>query len=162
MTTCQRCSETATVHVTETVEGRRREIHLCGPCAREAGLIAAEDVPPLPLEGVVQGLILAHVGELVGEIAGLTCPDCGLMFMEFRRGGRLGCPRDYEAFAIGLNPILGRTQGATRHVGKRPRRPARGVDRLRLRSLLRRAIAREDYEQAAQLRDQLRLEDGDE
>ncbi len=116
----------------------------------------------MALDAVVQGLIVAHVGELVGELAGLTCPDCGLKFMEFRARGRLGCPLDYRVFARGLLPLLGRAHGATRHVGKVARRRGDAGERLRLRARLRDAIAREDYEQAARLRDQLRLKDADE
>ncbi|MCA1685500.1 MAG: hypothetical protein LC745_05850, partial [Planctomycetia bacterium] len=95
--TCQRCKDDATVHLTETVDGRRREVHLCASCARKAGVLPAEAPPPVPaLDAVVQNLIVAHVGELVGELAGLTCPDCGLKFMEYRAKGRLGCPNDYN------------------------------------------------------------------
>ncbi len=161
--TCQRCHEEASVHLTETVDGLRREIHLCLPCARESGLALPEAPPKLGLDAVVQGLIVAHVGELVGELAELTCPDCGIRFMEFRTRGRLGCPTDYQAFARGLLPLLGRSHGATRHVGKSPRRPSAASDRprLRLRSEFRAAIAREDYERAARLRDQLRPKDAD-
>ncbi len=122
-----------------------------------------ESPPKLGLDQVVQGLIVAHVGELVGELAELTCPDCGVRFMEFRTLGRLGCPTDYQVFAKGLLPLLGRSQGATRHVGKLPRRPTVGSNRprLRLRSEFRAAIALEDYERAASLRDQLRSKDAD-
>jgi protein arginine kinase activator len=160
--TCQRCKDEATVHLTETVAGRRREVHLCTACARKAGVLPDESPPAGPaLDAVVQGLIVAHVGELVGELAGLTCPDCGLKFMEYRAEGRLGCPNDYAVFARGLLPLLQRSHGATRHVGKvaRPRPVAAG--RLRLRTRLRDAVAREDYEEAARIRDLLRLEDAD-
>jgi protein arginine kinase activator len=161
--TCQRCHDDAAVHLTETVDGRRRELHLCVSCAREAGLALPSSPPKLGLDKVVQGLIVAHVGELVGELAELTCPDCGLRFMEFRTHGRLGCPTDYQVFARGLLPLMLRSHGATRHVGKVPGRssPGAGRDRLRLRSEFRAAIAREDYEQAAQLRDLLRPKDAD-
>ena len=161
MNPCQNCREEATVHMTETVDGRRREVHLCAPCARKQGVLPSEAPPQLALDAVVQGLIKAHVGELVGELAGLTCPDCGLKFMQYRAGGRLGCPHDYAVFARGLLPLLHRAHGATRHVGKAARvRPAAG-GRLRLRSRLRDAVAREDYEEAARIRDQLRLKDAD-
>jgi protein arginine kinase activator len=159
---CQRCEEEASVHLTETIEGRRHELHLCASCARKAGLELPESPPELALDAVVQGLIVANVGELVGELANLTCPDCGLRFMEFRARGRLGCPNDYGVFARGLLPLVQRAHGATRHVGKVARRPRVSSPRLRLRTQLRQAIAREDYEQAARLRDQLRLKDGDE
>ena len=160
--TCQRCPDEATVHLTETVAGRRRELHLCASCAGKAGVLPHGSLPELPLDTVVNGLILAHVGELVGELAGLTCPDCGLKFMEYRALGRLGCPNDYAVFARGLLPLVQRAHGATRHVGKVARhRPAAAV-RLRLRTRLREAVAREDYEEAARVRDQLRLKDADE
>jgi protein arginine kinase activator len=148
--------------LTEVIDGRRRDVHLCAPCARKAGVILPEAPPELALDAVVQNLIVTHVGELVGELADLACPDCGLRFMEFRAGGRLGCPNDYSVFARGLLPLVQRTHGATRHVGKRARRLPAARQRLRLRSQLRHSIAREDYEQAAQLRDQLRVKGGDE
>ena len=159
--TCQQCQDEATVHLTETVDGRRRELHLCLACARQAGVALPESPPSLALDAVIQSLIVTNVGELVGELASLTCPDCGLKFMEFRARGRLGCPHDYRVFARGLLPLLGRAHGATRHVGKVARRRPADSDRLRLRTKLRDAIAREDYELAARLRDQLRHKDAD-
>ncbi len=160
--TCQRCKAEASVHLTETVNGRRRELHLCAACAGKAGVLPVEPQAPVPgLDDVVQELIVAHVGELVGELAGLTCPDCGLKFMEYRARGRLGCPNDYQVFARGLLPLLNRAHGATRHVGKVARIQPAADARLRTRTQLRDAIAREDYEEAARLRDQLRLKDAD-
>ncbi len=91
-------------------------------CARKAGLVLPEQPPKLALDKVVQNLIVANVGELVGELAELACPDCGVRFMEFRTSGRFGCPSDYQVFVQGLLPLLGRSQPATRHVGKSPRR----------------------------------------
>ena len=161
--TCERCTRDASVHLTDSVDGRRREIHLCRSCARAAGVTLPEAPPKLGLDQVVQKLIVAHVGELVGELAELACPDCGLRFMEFRTSGRLGCPTDYLVFARGMLPLLGRSQPATRHVGKAPRRPAVASDRprLKMRSDFRAAIAREDYERAATLRDLLRPKEAD-
>ncbi len=161
--TCQRCLDEASVHLTETVEGLRRELHLCVRCARKAGLVLPESPPKLGLDQVVEGLIIAHVGELVGELAELTCPDCGVRFMEFRTLGKLGCPTDYQVFSKGLLPLMARSHGATRHVGKVPTRPTVASDRvrLRLRSEFRASIALEDYERAASLRDLLRSKDAD-
>jgi len=159
---CQRCPSEAVIHLTEQSDGQRREIHLCLACARKAGLRLPENPPKLPLDEVLQSLIVAHVGELVGELAERSCPVCGIRFMEFRTGGRLGCPQDYQVFGAGLSPLLLRMHGATRHVGKAVARwnPA-ALQRLQLRSQLREAIAREDYELAARLRDQLRFKDND-
>jgi protein arginine kinase activator len=99
----------------------------------------------------------------VGELAELSCPECGTKFMEARASGRLGCPVDYDLFRKGLLPLISRQHGATRHVGKAPRRGKTAADRprLRARAELRDAIALEDYERAARLRDQLRQKDAD-
>jgi protein arginine kinase activator len=156
---CQRCQNEATVHLTEPGKGQRREFHLCPGCARKAGLSLPESPPALPLDAVVQSLIIANVGELVGELAELACPDCGIKFMEFRAGGRLGCPQDYSVFSKGLTSLLQRYHGATRHVGKTARRREGASERLRLRTRLREAVSREDYEEAARLRDLLRPRD---
>ena len=158
--TCQRCEAEATVHLTETHQGRGRELHLCDRCARAAGVVDTL-ASPLPIDVALEKLIKTHVGELTGSLARLACPDCGLKFMEYRADGRLGCPRDYALFAVGLEPLLRRSQGASRHVGKASKRGRFLDKRLEVRALLRKAVAREDYETAAKLRDQLRSQDDD-
>ena len=156
---CQRCKNNASVHLTQRVGESRQELHLCLACAKKAGLAVPEKPPDLALDAVVQSLIVAHVGELVGELADLSCPDCGIKYMEFRAGGRLGCPQDYRVFSRGLLPVLQRVHGATRHVGKAARQRPGAINRLRLRSQLREAILHENYEEAARIRDELRLKD---
>ncbi len=159
--TCEQCQDVATVHLTRSINGERREVHLCASCARKSGLSPREKTPDLGLDAVVQSLIVSHVGELVGELANLTCPECQLKYMEFRARGRLGCPHDYRIFARGLGPLLNRAHGATRHVGKVARIRPDAAERLRLRAQLREAVLHEDYELAARLRDQLRLKGAD-
>lgn len=160
--TCQRCEAEATVHLTEVESSAAgaRELHLCDRCARTVGVVT-QLTAPLPVDVALEKLIKTHVGELTGALARLVCPDCGLKFMEYRADGRLGCARDYELFARGLEPQLRRTHGASRHVGKISRRGRGADERLRLRALLRQAAAREDYEAAARFRDQLRSQDAD-
>ena len=118
-----------------------------------------ESPPNLALDAVVQSLIVANVGELAGELAEMVCPDCGIKYMEFRAGGRLGCPLDYWVFTKGMTPLLQRFHGATRHVGKVAQRRDGAMDRLRMRTRLREAIVGEEYEEAARLRDLLRQKD---
>jgi protein arginine kinase activator len=156
---CQRCHNEATVHLTEPEGGQQRELHLCRTCARKAGLALPDSPPNLALDAVVQSLIAANVGELAGELAEMVCPDCGIKYMEFRAGGRLGCPLDYWVFSKGLTPLLQRFHDATRHVGKVARRREGAMERLRTRTRLREAIACEEYEEAARLRDLLRQKD---
>jgi protein arginine kinase activator len=159
---CDICSEPATVHITDMSKGKYRVLHLCGECAeREKQGELKEHVQ---VENIVKGIIAAFAGELVGELAKLACPYCGTKYMEFRTKGRLGCPADYEVFRKGLMPLLERIHGSTSHQGKTPQRPANlsgpQAEVIGLRRELESAVAREDYEEAARLRDIIRSKEG--
>ena len=89
-----------------------------------------------------------------------SCPKCGISFYEFRNQGRLGCPHDYVFFERELTPLITNIHGETRHVGKRPRRGDESTDwqteLIRLRREMKEAVAKEDYERASALRDEIR------
>src|SRR3989442_1613805 len=157
---CQSCSNQATVHLTDIVGGTKKEMHLCQDCAEKQQLIKQEE---LNLPAILQTLIGQHVGPLTDELARLTCPACGIRYMEFRNEGRLGCPYDYEVFRVALAPLLQRIHRADRHVGKAPRRrclaPAVQAELVELRNQLRVAVEAEAYEEAARLRDLIRQKD---
>ncbi len=154
---CQSCPAPATVHLTDIVQGKKKELHLCQSCAEQHNVLTHDG---LNLPGILQALIGQHVGQLTDELARLACPACGLRFMEFRADGRLGCPHDYHVFRTGLGPLLERIHRAGRHVGKRPKRPLPGREQvtevLRLRRRLQTAVDDEDYAAAARYRDLLR------
>jgi protein arginine kinase activator len=155
---CQSCSATATVHVTDVVDGK--ELHLCQSCAELQQVLKKQQIN---LPAIVQTLIGHHVGRLTDELARLTCPQCGIKYMEFRAEGRLGCPHDYAVFRVGLEPLLQRIHRGSRHVGKSPRRGAvmalRQAELLELRGQLRAAVESEAFEEAARIRDLLRLKE---
>ena len=154
---CQSCSNPATVHVTDIVQGEKKELHLCQACAEQQQFIKHED---LNLPAILQALIGQHVGPLTDELARLTCPACGIKYMEFRAEGRLGCPNDYDVFRAGLEPLLQRIHRAGQHVGKAPRcrrlSPAAQAELVELRGKLRLAVQAEAYEEAVRLRDLIR------
>ena len=157
MKTCQTCGKAATVHITKIVNGQKQEMHLCQECSEKQQVLKNQE---LNLAVILQTMIGQHVGGSTDELARLTCPTCGIKYMEFRADGRLGCPKDYEVFRVGLEPILQRIHRAGRHVGKRPdRSPERqdqAAEMARLRKQLRDAIDSEAYEEAARLRDLIR------
>src|SRR5205085_3533512 len=117
----------------------------------------------LNLPTILQSLIGQHLGPGTDELSRLTCPTCGIKYMEFRAEGRLGCPHDYEVFRVGLEPLLQRIHRAGRHVGKSPRHGPRTAalqaELLDLRRRLRTAVEAEAYEEAARLRDLLLLKE---
>lgn len=83
---------------------------------------------------------------------------CGMTLSKFRETGLLGCPQCYQTFRTALAPIIEGSQGGrSQHMGTRPAYDAPAQSELdKLREALRAAIETEDYEQAAQLRDQIR------
>jgi protein arginine kinase activator len=154
---CQSCSSPATVHLTDIINGQKRELHLCQGCAEKQQLLKKSDIN---LPAILQTLIGQHVGQPTDALARLCCPSCGMKYMEFRAGGRLGCPHDYEVFRVGLEPLLEHFHRALKHKGKVPGHRSMTSDRqaelLELRRRLQKAVEEEAYEEAARLRDLLR------
>jgi protein arginine kinase activator len=154
---CESCEMPATVHLTEIVGGKKKELHLCQACAEKKQILKKQE---LNLNVILQTVIGQHVGAPTDELSRLTCPACGIKYMEFKAEGRLGCPHDYTVFQDALRPLLERIHRATRHQGKVPANAVRhAADQAELRDLrqaLRRAVDTEAYEDAARLRDQIK------
>lgn len=87
------------------------------------------------------------------------CPNCGTDLSALADQGRLGCADCYRHFHEQLSTILSRFHGTDAHVGLMPISTTIEVHRrreiARFRALLDLAVDREDYEEAAQLRDQI-------
>jgi protein arginine kinase activator len=154
---CDKCDKPATIHLTEILGGKKIEKHLCEDCAAEDGITIKANIP---ISQLLEDFVL-QTSQDAEPTPELTCEMCGMTFAEFREKGQLGCPHDYEAFREVLVPMLARAQdGATQHVGQAPPRAGRAQQKqtaiLRLRSELKQAVAAEQYEQAAELRDRIK------
>ncbi|MCC6740368.1 MAG: UvrB/UvrC motif-containing protein [Planctomycetia bacterium] len=177
---CETCHENpATVHLTEMANNHVvLEKHLCDQCASKQGII-----------GKMQ---MSLVAELLGNIkdkqkgaakeADVRCPDCGMLYSEFRAKARFGCSRDYDVFQKHVLALLEKIHGSTEHVGKRPKGapkalpaaakgaaevpgpkgPAKAAAKApadpvaELEKELEKAVKGEDFERAAKLRDRIR------
>ena len=157
---CDNCGSTdAVVHLTQIVNNQMSTHRLCEKCAAEKGLEATPEPVNFPLTD-----FLAQMGSDSGpgaEPAQSACPFCGLTFDDFRETGRLGCPQCYETYAPQLHRLLRRVHGGTQHVGKvyLPPDPSASDLERRLEGLrrkLHRAVEAEDFEHAAELRDEIR------
>lgn len=168
---CDQCGEReAVVHLTQIVDEAVTTQHLCEKCAAERGVESASLLPKTPL-----GSFLAAMGKAPGARGagtGAACPGCGATLQDFRETGRLGCPECYATFGLELRDLLRRLHGSTVHVGDRYEPPgsvtsgelsteeASAAAAVALRDRLRAAIAEEDFELAAELRDRLRTLEG--
>ncbi|HBG27345.1 MAG: hypothetical protein A2Y10_13645 [Planctomycetes bacterium GWF2_41_51] len=162
---CEICkTKTATVHLTEIVDGHRTETHLCQACAQKEGVTVKSQ---LSLNELLSSLIAAHqqTGEnAIEEKVGKVCSDCGMSMEEFRKQALLGCPNDYSVFEADLREIIEKTQDNNlTHIGKIPPRIAKPAAQVQEQNLiedikqkLEQAVKKEDYELAAKLRDQLK------
>jgi protein arginine kinase activator len=77
---------------------------------------------------------------------------------QFRQNGRLGCEHCYDTFKELLLPLVRQFHQAEEHRGRLGQAPAETPESLELRRFkekIQQAVAAEDYELAARLRDQL-------
>ncbi|MBI4430682.1 MAG: UvrB/UvrC motif-containing protein [Candidatus Omnitrophica bacterium] len=155
---CNLCGKNdASIHLTEIVNGKAIELHLCESCAQEKG---AEFSHQFSFGDLLAGLAdLAPI--TMSEAVRLEkCSTCGQSIAELSKSGRLGCPDCYKNLQRSLLPIIKRVQRSTQHVGKRPQKVSAKVKRqITVRELeekLKKFIAQEDYEKAAEVRDEIR------
>jgi protein arginine kinase activator len=153
---CQKCNkEIATVHYTEIRGDEMIEKHLCEQCAREKGLSNPLKEMKFTIKDFLEGMLDT---ETVDDTP--SCSVCGLTYSQFKEMGRLGCAECYNTFVGSLRPLFRRIHGASHHVGKSPRgneSRANHVHRIRLlKQQLKDAVAGEDFETAAELRDKIK------
>lgn len=160
---CQKCAKPATFHITDIERGKPREYHFCEEHAHQHLRPPEEAAEQPPMSELAKKLITSGQGGTREPSAAdkQVCPVCQISFLEFRNSGRLGCPYDYEVFRDELMPLLENIHDETRHSGKVPKRAPRNsqvqTTLIQLRNDLKRAIAAEDYETAARVRDKIKV-----
>jgi protein arginine kinase activator len=157
---CQKCAKPATFHITDIERGKPREFHFCDEHARQHLTPSEEPAEPSAMGELAKKLAIPGTAREPSPADKQSCPICNLTFLEFRNSGRLGCPYDYEVFRDELLPLLENIHDETRHSGKVPKRAPRNSQQqttlIQLRNDLKRAVAAEDYETAARVRDKIR------
>ncbi len=153
---CDVCHEKeATVFLTQIVGGKMQKVNLCETCSKEKSV---SDPTGFDLADLLLGLGAAE--EIERSPNGSKCPVCGFTQADFKKTGRLGCSACYDVFSEGLEAMLKNMHKGSEHVGKAPAgylSSHRNDARLKsLQSSLDQAVAAEEYEKAADLRDQIR------
>lgn len=156
---CQKCHiNPASVRVTQIIDNERRDLLLCSECARELGL----EHPFYEMPDEVAGIIFKFLEEQMesqAQIPDITCGNCGLDIHNFNNNGLLGCPQCYEYFDDYLKTILRRYHGSNRRhkLQKRFQPRTRKTRKISiLEKKLEVALQREDFESAAELRDEIK------
>lgn len=166
---CDVCKKKkASVHLTEIVDGKMTEMHICEDCARERSVQMEQQ---FGLADLLAGL--SDFGKQIKaeDKVKLQCSHCGLSYEDFRKVGRLGCSECYNAFRSHLSSLLKKIHGSNQHMGKQPKgrvaSPGAAVKKearepkedplQELKSQLQQAVLAENFEQAALLRDKIRI-----
>ena len=93
------------------------------------------------------------------DSASTKCPQCEFSQADFKKTGRLGCAECYDHFEEGVEGMLKTMHKGTRHKGKAPaiwKKMKDYVDQLHeLEIMLDKAISKENYENAAEIRDKI-------
>lgn len=155
---CERCKiAKATVFFTQIIHGQMQKVDLCENCARDLGATSTSGFSLAELLLTLKDEPRASSSESEEP----TCPTCGMTAADFRKTARVGCGMCYETFRTLIMEAIKETQKSVQHRGKVPTRYRRILERRdRLESLqqrLRQAVAEEEFEVAAELRDQIRL-----
>jgi protein arginine kinase activator len=155
---CCVCKEKeAKVHLTQIVGDKMQKVDLCEECAKQKGV---NDPAGFSLADLLLGLGASQEMEQVAGSSDLKCPHCGFTQADFKKAGRLGCSECYDTFAEGLEGLLKSMHKGIKHLGKVPQSLQQGRDLSeKLKSLqkkLDKAVADEDFETAAVVRDEIK------
>ncbi|HHT88616.1 MAG TPA: excinuclease ABC subunit B [Clostridiales bacterium] len=169
---CDRCKiKEAKVLYTEIINGAKTEQHLCEECATDYTSFQMEKPllnSELTLNSLLSTLLGAHHSNTPNKPgtskSGLVCDNCRTTFDEFLQRGRFGCSQCYKSFYGELANTLRSIHGAQAHTGKRPKGYISTNDKIiknlseeeRLTLELQEAIEKEEFEEAARLRDLIR------
>lgn len=184
---CNRCKKRdAKIYYTEVVNGEMKEQHLCEECAVECTRfhMSSTFVNKNVSVGDILASILKNYrgasnskanektdtnakaeGEEKSSDDELRCEHCGMTYSQFLQQGMVGCAKCYEYFNKVLAKSIKSIQGADVHVGKQPKGYVSWMNKIinelseieKKSILLQEAIEKEEFEEAAKLRDEIRM-----
>lgn len=153
---CDMCMfNEAVMHIQMRVENEKMNVYLCQECAEAQGILV-DGIPNMPDPEFLDEILQLKGADLYGKK--LSCPHCGMNVRELLENERLGCLHCVNYFPEIIDNKLAESESAN-YNGKMPERTKYikrvMLDGSHLKWQLEQAEKREDYEQAARLRDQL-------
>lgn len=156
---CDSCKvNNAKLHYTKIINGKVEELHLCENCALENQEFDMDN--PFSIHKLFTGLFDNVKDKSHKDIGDTTCSNCGLTLSKFKKTGILGCGKCYDEFSEYLQPVIQGIHGHRHHIGKTPKRVSpdirlqKEVEDLSLK--LEEAVKKEEFERAAEIRDEIR------
>lgn len=172
---CDICHKNeATIHIQEILNGQKKNLNICPLCASEKNLTESE------IEGFNLSEILYNLSsQMLNSVdspeeehslppatpsmlsqASIVCKKCGWDTVKFRETGRLGCAQCYSAFEPILSNAISSMHKGSVHIGKHPdavegSNAELATKVMSLQKELEQCVAKEEYEEAAKLRDKI-------
>jgi protein arginine kinase activator len=175
---CEKCNKNeATYFYHENVNGEERSYKLCQSCMEEmkksGELTRSHDftsffddstfLDPIKSFGSLFESLFAPTQMLTRGEA--KCLGCGSTIPDIAKSGKAGCPECYNTFRREFSGIAGRIHGRREHTGRAPRKTSEKNEMKKriaeLEAEQTQAVKNENYERAAEIRDELkRLREG--
>lgn len=171
---CEIChKQDAVAVVKKIVNGRSRELFVCGNCAKteqsachgapsaaaHSRIVNAQQKRDPMMLGLLLGEAFSVLGKTIHDQqlppVNPSCPHCGITRNEMRARASFGCPECYKTFAREIRHWIAMDQYSTVHVGKAPVKYQFAAERVRLEKQLYDAIFAQRFEDAAQIRNKL-------
>ncbi|WP_027633509.1 UvrB/UvrC motif-containing protein [Clostridium hydrogeniformans] len=163
---CEKCNKNkANVHIVKVVNGVKQEKNLCDKCAKDQDNLSLTIDGSLESTFNFQNLISGLMDYINGGLSNennisIECPKCKTTYLDFRKTGLLGCNNCYKTFEDYITPMIRGVQKDVEHVGKLPEKGGRELLEkrkiLKLKEELQQAILAEEYEKAAEIRDEIK------
>lgn len=161
---CQKCgSNNANTHIKTVINGEFIEYDLCSECAKKMGYTNIFG----NMEDEFSSLLGSFFGNAIpARTQAARCEFCGSTYSDITKSGHVGCAKCYEVFGDLLMPSIRRIHGNTTHCGKNSglykdntkKSPQLTKEEKikQLKAELDKAVAEQNFEHAAELRDKIR------
>jgi len=151
----------ACVHIIQIINNQKTEKNLCEECVKNIGEVSFSLETQFQVQDFLKGMFNQGFFAETEEQSEELCTECGMRYSDFNHKGKVGCSACYTVFGTQLEPLLKRIHGTNRHNGKLPTRTG---GRLKvkqqikgMRQELEHYVISEEYEQAAIVRDKIRV-----
>lgn len=168
---CENCNKNkATVHFVKVLNGKKKHLFLCGKCAGKIDDIAFDDkeskINELDFHKILNGLVDYLSNEEYKKVESMereTCNVCGTTYEEFKKNDVIGCKDCIDAFDNTIKDKIKKLHGNLKHKGRAPKKIREEINIkqniIKLKLELDEAIKMENYEVAANLRDEIKKQE---
>lgn len=158
---CNICGKkNAIIHIQQVSGTEEISINICEKCAMERGFHFGSKEFDLSFNNLITNF--NNIKKAIdAQENSKICIECGAIFEEFKKSGIAGCGACYTEFNKYISSYLKKTARSCQHIGKHPskikilRRKQHEV--FGLKKQLTKAVNCENYEEAAILKDKIRL-----